>query len=138
MMSRNRPQPPARSAEDARQSPRTRLPAAFTLIRARSEGGKEYTASGRVLDLSPGGIGFELDREVSAGDRLEVRAMLPGRALTVLAGRGRVAHVRPSAEAATGGRIFRVGMELDAEKASGRRASLRLRDYLEGCGLAAA
>jgi len=73
MARRNRFQSP-----EARQSPRVRVSAPYTFLRLREPGVARYAWTGYVYDLSELGMRFEVDDPLPAGQRLEIRALLPG------------------------------------------------------------
>lgn len=66
------------ASADARQSPRLRLPAMYTLVRVRPVGAPRYLWTGYIYDISLTGMRFELDHALPPGMQVEVRAMLPG------------------------------------------------------------
>ncbi len=63
---------------DARHKPRLKLPAMYTLLRARPQGHERYCWTGHIYDVSDSGMRFELDQPLKPGTSIEVRAMLPG------------------------------------------------------------
>ena len=63
---------------DARRQPRLRVPAMYTLIRAREAGSRRYTWTGHIYDISRTGMRFELDEAIKPGTEIEVRGLLPG------------------------------------------------------------
>lgn len=66
------------TACDQRQHPRIKVPAMYTLVRARVIGSNKYTFTGHIYDVSLGGLRFELDMPIEVGTQLELRGMLPG------------------------------------------------------------
>ena len=65
-------------SQDQRQYPRVKVPAMYTLVRARVLGSAKYTWTGHIYDISLGGVKFELDMPIEPGVELELRGMLPG------------------------------------------------------------
>lgn len=82
---------------DQRQHPRIKVPAMYTLVRARVVGSEKYTFTGHIYDVSVGGMRIELDMPVEPGTQLEVRGMLPGGGHTTFRALGRVARVHSDA-----------------------------------------
>ncbi len=78
---------------DQRQHPRIKVPAMYTLIRARILGSNRYNWTGHIYDVSLGGVRFELDMPVEVGTELEIRGMLPGAGHTTFRAVGRVVRV---------------------------------------------
>ena len=66
------------TSRDQRQHPRIKVPAMYTLIRARVQGSSRYNWTGHIYDVSLGGVRFELDMPIEVGTELEIRGMLPG------------------------------------------------------------
>lgn len=66
------------TSRDQRQHPRIKVPAMYTLIRARVLGSTRYNWTGHIYDVSLGGVRFELDMPIQPGTQLEIRGMLPG------------------------------------------------------------
>lgn len=85
--------PATAQASELREHPRIKVPAMYTLVRARVVGSTKYTWTGHVYDVSLGGIRFELDMPVEVGTQLELRAMLPGSDHTTFRVVGRVARI---------------------------------------------
>ena len=81
------------SRRDQRQFPRIKVPAMYTLVRARVTGSNRYTFTGRIYDVSVGGIRFDLDMPVQPGTQLELRGMLPGGGHTTFRAMGRVVRI---------------------------------------------
>jgi len=61
-----------------RRHHRRSLPAAYTEVQVRRAGRKRYSLRGHAYDISAGGMLFELDKPLAAGERVEVRVNLPG------------------------------------------------------------
>lgn len=81
------------TSRDQRQHPRIKVPAMYTLIRARVQGSTRYNWTGHIYDVSLGGVRFELDMPIEVGTELEIRGMLPGSGHTTFRAVGRVARV---------------------------------------------
>lgn len=64
--------------EEGRSQPSLKLPAMYTLLRARPTGSKRYCWTGHIYDISADGMRFELDQVLEPRTPLEVRGMLPG------------------------------------------------------------
>ncbi|MFN3165814.1 MAG: PilZ domain-containing protein [Phycisphaeraceae bacterium] len=82
---------------DQRQHPRIKVPALYTLVRARVLGSEKYTFTGHIYDVSVGGMRMGLDMPVETNTRLEVRGMLPGGGHTTFRAIGRVARIHSDA-----------------------------------------
>lgn len=78
---------------EQRQHPRIKVPAMYTLLRARVVGSSRYTWTGHIYDVSLSGIRFELDMPVEVGTELELRGMLPGGEHTTFRVIGKVARL---------------------------------------------
>jgi c-di-GMP-binding flagellar brake protein YcgR len=122
---------PARptSAAEARHQPRLKLPAMYTLLRARLAGEKRYRWSGHLYDISLTGMRFELDLPVDPGAEVEVHLMLPGPEHTTLNVTGRVVRIHGDDEQGPA----RMGMTID--RFDGVRDREKLADYLSAKGL---
>ncbi|MEO0474889.1 MAG: PilZ domain-containing protein [Planctomycetota bacterium] len=81
------------TGRDQRQHPRIKVPAMYTLIRARILGSNRYNWTGHIYDVSLGGVRFELDMPIEVGTELEIRGMLPGSGHTTFRAVGRVVRV---------------------------------------------
>ncbi|MEX0652839.1 MAG: PilZ domain-containing protein [Phycisphaeraceae bacterium] len=119
--------PLARIAEH-RAQPRLKVPAMYTLLRARLTGDERYRWTGYIYDISLDGMRFELDEAVEPGTELEFRAMLPGQSQVMFRAAGRIVRLHDhEPDERTQGPV-RMGMHFD------RFVSLidhrRLRDYL--------
>lgn len=114
--------PLARLAEHRRQ-PRTKVPAMYTLVRARVAGEQRYRWTGHIYDISLDGMRFELDETVEPGTRIEFRAMLPGQSQVMFRAVGQVVrlHDGDAGPARMGMRFERFTSLIDQR---------RLRDYL--------
>lgn len=88
---------PARVAE-ARCEPRLKVPAMYTLLRARRVGDAKYTWTGYIYDISLSGMRFELDEPVEPGAEIEVRGMLPAGKHTTFRAIGTVVRVHEDPE----------------------------------------
>lgn len=82
---------------ELRQHPRVKVPAMYTLLRARVVGSTRYTWTGHVYDVSLGGARFELDMPIAEGTQLELRCMLPGGEHTTFRVIGRVVRLHTDA-----------------------------------------
>lgn len=78
---------------DARRSPRLRVPAAYSDVRARPKGHRRYTWTGHVYDLSASGMRFEFDEPIEPGTAIDVRLCLPGLGRRPIRLTGRVVRV---------------------------------------------
>ena len=85
------------TSRDQRQHPRIKVPAMYTLIRARVQGSTRYNWTGHIYDVSLGGVRFELDMPIEPGTQLELRGMLPGAGHTTFRALGRVVRVHSDA-----------------------------------------
>ncbi|MFA9477318.1 PilZ domain-containing protein [Phycisphaerales bacterium AB-hyl4] len=119
--------PPAGTPRMAEQRlhPRLKVPAMYTLMRARLVGDDRYRWTGHIYDISMGGMRFELDELVEPGTEIEFRAMLPGQSQVMFRAVGRV--VRLHEPDATEGPV-RMGMQFD--RFTSMIDQRRLRDYL--------
>lgn len=84
--------------QDQREHPRIKVPAMYTLLRARVLGSSKYTWTGHIYDVSVGGMRFELDMPIEPGTQLELRGMLPGSGHTTFRAIGRVVRVHSDRE----------------------------------------
>ncbi|MGB0767000.1 MAG: PilZ domain-containing protein [Phycisphaeraceae bacterium] len=92
------PTPPAIPGQDQRRHPRVKVPAAYTLVRARVAGSSRYNWTGHIYDVSVGGVRFELDMPVEPGTELELRGVLPGSGHTTFRAKGRVVRRHSDAD----------------------------------------
>lgn len=83
--------------QEQRQHPRIKVPAMYTLIRARVVGSNRYNWTGHIYDVSLGGVRFELDAPVAPGTELEIRGMLPGTGHTTFRAVGKVVRIHSDA-----------------------------------------
>ncbi|XAL99709.1 PilZ domain-containing protein [Phycisphaeraceae bacterium D3-23] len=81
-----------------RSEPRLKLPAAYTLVRARVIGSSKYTWTGHLYDISVTGMRFELDMPLDIDAQIEVRGMLPGKDHTSFRATGRVVRLHSDEE----------------------------------------
>lgn len=88
----------SQTSRDQRQYPRIKVPAMYTLIRARILGSTRYNWTGHIYDVSLGGVRFELDMPVEPGTQLEIRGMLPGSGHTTFRAVGRVVRDHSDAD----------------------------------------
>lgn len=86
------------TSRDQRQHPRIKVPAMYTLIRARVVGSTRYNWTGHIYDVSLSGVRFELDMPIEPGTQLELRGMLPGSGHTTFRALGTVARVHSDAD----------------------------------------
>jgi hypothetical protein len=115
---------------EGRVTPRLKLPAMYTMLRAKLAGERRYRWSGHLYDISMSGLRFELDLPVPTGATIQVRAMLPGATHTTVELEGRV--VRLHGEEDENGPV-RMGMTI--ERFVGPADRRKLMDYLTGHGL---
>lgn len=120
-------------SSDARQFPRLRLPAMYTLMRVRPQGAERYMWTGYIYDISASGMRFELDTALPPGTTVEFRAMLPGQFHTTFSGAGTVVRLHDDEEEKG---PMRMGLSINAFARHGDRR--RLSDYLQSAGLKAA
>ncbi len=85
-------------SRDQREHPRIKVPAMYTLVRARVVGSNKYTWTGHIYDISVGGLRIELDMPIEPGTELELRGMLPGSGHTTFRAIGRVARIHSEAD----------------------------------------
>jgi hypothetical protein len=86
------------TSRDQRIHPRIKVPAMYTLIRARVHGSTRYNWTGHIYDVSLSGVRFELDMPVEPGTQLEIRGMLPGAGHTTFRAVGRVVRIHSDAD----------------------------------------
>ena len=122
----------AASAE-ARRHPRLKLPAMYTLLRARPVGEDRYRWTGYIYDVSEGGLRIELDEQLDPGTTIEVRGVLPGSRGTSFRATGSVVRLH-DAEEDFG--PFRMGIALHEFKHEADHE--RLNGYLRSVGKVAA
>ncbi len=118
------------SRAEARQQPRLRVPAMYTLLRVRRRGERRYRWTGYIYDISVAGMRFELDEPLEPGTVVEVRGMLPGQHHTTFRAVGRVVRLHTEDEAVG---PHRMGMNFDEFAHDGDRH--RLDNYLRDSGL---
>ena len=75
---------------ESRAFPRLKIPAMYTLLRAKPAGEDCFIWTGYIYDISLSGMRFELDNAVEPGTELEVRGMLPGASQVTFRATGRV------------------------------------------------
>ncbi len=63
---------------DKREFPRRPLPLGYSEVRVRRSGKQRFTLAGHAYDISAGGVRFELDRELTDGEEVDIRVVLPG------------------------------------------------------------
>ncbi len=124
---------PARIAE-SRAHPRTRVPAMYTLLRARASGSERYRWTGHIYDISIAGMRFELDRPLEPGSEIEVRGMLPGNNHTTFRATGKIVRLIRDNENEVG--PVRMGLVFDRFQHPADER--RLQDYLQATMLKAA
>lgn len=117
--------PPTRRSE-----PRLKVPAMYTLLRARLPCDKQYRWSGHIYDVSVEGMRFELDAPLEPGTLIEARGMLPGHRQTLFRALGRVVRVHD--EHAD---VPPVRMAMRFESFASSVDHHRLRNYLAAAGL---
>ena len=120
-------------SKEARLRPRLKLPAMYTLLRARPIGTKRYRWTGHIYDISSDGMRFELDALLEPGTPLEVRGMLPGAKHMTFRATGHVTR-KHDEERQIG--PFRMAMTFDSFSHQIDRR--RLFEYLDYSGLRAA
>jgi len=118
---------------NARQTPRLKLPAAYTLVRVRPQGAERFELTGYIYDISSTGMRFELDESLAPGTQVQVKAMLPGAAHTTFTASGRV--IRLHDDDGLPGPV-RMGMTFDSFETE--IDALRLNRYLSAASRQAA
>ncbi len=83
---------------DARAEARLTLPAMYTLVRVRPVGAQRYRWTGHIYDISINGMRFELDAPLAPGQRVEIRAMLPGAEHTTIHATGRIIRLHDDSD----------------------------------------
>jgi hypothetical protein len=96
---------------DQRTQPRVKVPAMYTLLRARVLGSNRYNWTGHIYDVSIDGLRFELDMPVEPGTQLEIRGMLPGSGHTTFRAVGRVTRLHTDPEHEPGPAIMGLQFE---------------------------
>lgn len=76
-----------------RSAPRATLPPMYTLLRAKRPGEDRYRWAGHLYDISMSGMRFEIDTPLKTGEKLQVRAMLPGQEHVTVRIEGHVARM---------------------------------------------
>jgi len=122
--------PQVQSVAEARQHPRLKLPAMYTLVRVRPRGQTRYRWTGYAYDVSASGLRFELDERLDTGAEVDVRVLLPGRQHVVFNALGRI--VRLHDDDGTPGPV-RMGLTFDQFPQESERQ--RLHAYLTDAGL---
>jgi hypothetical protein len=105
----------------------------YTFVRVRLEGRQCFGWSGHIYDVSASGMRFELDKALTPGVSIEVRASLPGAQRTRIHVKGHV--VRLHEDAPEPGPV-RMSMAFDQFCRSHDRRQLS--SYLAEAGLKAA
>ena len=121
------------SLSDARQFPRLRLPAMYTLVRVRPVNTERYLWTGYIYDISANGMRFELDHPLPPGTQVEVRAMLPGSFHTTFHATGKIMRIHDDSD-----EPGPIRMGLIFEKFTHHADRRHLQDYLANSGLKAA
>lgn len=114
------------ASSEARIQPRLRVPAMYTLLRARLAGDDRYRWTGHIYDISVSGIRFELDEPLEPGTRVEVRGMLPGHTQTFFRALGPIVRIHDDVADDFG--PTRMAMRFEQFHAAGDRR--RLHDYV--------
>lgn len=117
---------------EAREQPRLKVPAMYTLLRVRPLGSSRYNWTGYIYDISVSGMRFELDSPLDPGTEVEVRGMLPGNRHVTFRATGKVIRLHDDEHHGP----VRMGMTFDSFAQSIDRQ--RLCDYLTDFGLKAA
>jgi len=123
-----------RQTAEARQHPRIKLPAMYTLVRVKPKDHPRFCWTGYIYDISASGMRFELDEPVDPGTEVEVRAMLPGAPHTTFTATGNIVRIHEPQDERYG--PIRMGMTFStfAEHTDQRR----LDAYLQTAGRRAA
>jgi c-di-GMP-binding flagellar brake protein YcgR len=122
---------PIQPVAEARREPRLKLPAMYTLLRARAAGDDRYRWTGYIYDISVTGMRFELDHALTPGDEIEVRGMLPAGRHTTFRATGRVVRIHDDEDAGVG--PVRMAMQFTTFTRDTERE--RLVDYLAHAGV---
>ena len=125
---------PTLKITESRGEPRLKLPAMYTLLRAKPAGADRYRWTGYIYDISVTGMRFELDEPLEPGTEIEVRGMLPAGRHTTFRAIGRIVRIHDDEDAQFG--PVRMAMQFDAFTRENERE--RLIDYLHTSGLRAA
>ena len=83
----------ALSGRDRRRYPRLELQAAYTQVQVRRQGRSRYSLSGHAYDLSDGGVLFELDKPLNAGEKVQVRIVTNGAEGKTIHAAGRIVRL---------------------------------------------
>ena len=118
---------------EARNQPRLKLPAMYTLLRVRHAGTPRYRWTGYIYDISTTGMRFELDASLEPGTKIDVRGMLPGARHTTIRATGHVIRLQDDEDSVG---PFRMAMSF--ESFSHHIDRNRLLDYLSHSDLRAA
>lgn len=101
---------PKKSA-DARQCPRLKLPAMYTLVRVRPTGTTRYQWTGYIYDISQTGMRFEVDGPIAPGTKVDICALLPGPHHTTFEATGHIVRMHDEDDLDLG--PVRMGMTFD-------------------------
>jgi hypothetical protein len=124
---------PAKSA-DARQYPRLKLQAMYTLVRVRPAGTKRYQWTGYIYDISQTGMRFEVDGAIPPGTKVDICALLPGAHHTTFEATGHIVRMHDDDDLDIG--PVRMGMTFDSF--ARELDEMVLDNYLAESGLRAA
>ena len=69
----------SRGFRERRRHPRYPMPPAATELHVRRDGRRRFDLTGRVHDISAGGVRFELDGPLDPAEEVDVRVVLPAR-----------------------------------------------------------
>lgn len=116
------------SGAEARQSPRLRLPAMYTLLRLRKKGQTRYSQTGYIYDISQTGMRFELDDPIEPGTELEFRALLPGSHTTTFCAKGRLVRMHDDLH-----EVGPVRMAMHFDRFKSTIDQQKLAEYLDRC-----
>ena len=119
--------------DETRDQPRLKLPAMYTLLRARLAGSHRYRWTGHIYDISVLGMRFELDEPLVPGTEVEIRGMLPGARHTTFGATGQIVRQLDDEE-----RIGPFRMAIAFDTFSQHIDRQHLCDYLSCSGLRAA
>ena len=89
---------PSRQVAEARQQPRLKIPAMYSLVRVKPVGAPRYEWTGHIYDVSLSGMRFEIDQALAPGTAVEVRCMLPGSKQTTFHAEGKVVRFHDDAD----------------------------------------
>lgn len=115
---------------DARQYPRLKVPAMYSVVRVRLADEQRYRWHGHIYDVSRSGMRFEIDELIEPGTAIAVRGMLPGLEHVHFRASGHVVRIHDDAD-----EPGPVRMAMHFDHFESETDELRLVHYLEDHGL---